>query len=97
VAGCLAQGFEASPPLARELSAWVSGSAGLTALAPALRRALADPVPGVRMAAGWALGMLHDQEARPALVALAEDPDPEMRGFAREALGRLGDPAWPAS
>jgi len=94
---CLARGLAASAPLARELAAWVSGSAGLSGMTPALRQALTDPVPGVRMAAGWALGMLHDQEARPALVALAEDPDPEMRGFAREALGRLGDPAWPAS
>jgi hypothetical protein len=96
LAGCLARGLEASPPLAREVTAWVAGSAGLTAMAPPLRRVLADPVPGVRMAAAWALGMLHDQDARLALTALAEDPDREVRAFASEALARLGDRVRPA-
>ena len=59
------------------------------ALTPALRRALDDGSPAVRIAAAWAAGRLRDGAARAALAALAGGPDPELGAFATEAVARI--------
>lgn len=90
LATCLERGLKNDEALGREMSAWLAGITKLTATAPALRAALDDKVPAVRIAATWALGMVQDQAARPALQALTTAADPGEREFAVEAVARIG-------
>lgn len=57
--------------------------------APALMRALSDPLETVRGMAAQVLGDLGDQEAVAALERLKRDPSPFVRGQATVALGKL--------
>lgn len=59
----------------------------------ALVATLADPSPGVRLAAAEALGSLQDTAAVRALMrALRTDDDAEVRRAAAHALGEIEDP-----
>jgi hypothetical protein len=86
---CVVAQLKDAPPLARETSAWIAGAAGLAGTAPALRAALDDPAPSVRIAAIWALGVLRDSAARDALARIAGGAADAERAFASEALARL--------
>ena len=94
VAACLRRGLAQPTRLGREVTAWVSGAAGLPDVAPALEASTRDPERRVRLAAVWALGMLRDRDARPLLTALATSEDPTTRAFADEALARLDGAPW---
>jgi HEAT repeat protein len=61
----------------------------------AVIKALADPDPGVRMAAVRALARWGGRSATKALMESgAADPSPEVRAVAVEALGRILE-GWP--
>jgi hypothetical protein len=93
LARCLREGLGQPIALGREVTAWLAGQAGLTAVAPALETVASDPDRRVRIAAVWALGRLRHEPARALLVRDAAGDDDELRVFAREALARLDAPA----
>jgi hypothetical protein len=93
LAGCLRDGLGQPIALGREVTAWLAGQSGLTAVAPALETAASDPDRRVRIAAVWALGRLRHEPARALLVRDAAGDDDELRVFAREALARLDAPS----
>lgn len=60
----------------------------------AVRAALSDDDPSVRLSAAETLGKLRDPRAVQALIqALSQDPDPRVRAMAAWALGEIEDPA----
>src|SRR5687767_13991908 len=60
LAACLVAGLRDTRARGREVSAWTAGAARAAGTRHALREALDDRVPRVRMAAAWALGRLRD-------------------------------------
>jgi hypothetical protein len=56
----------------------------------ALMEALADPAPGIRIAAIDGLAVLKDRNALPGMLAALKDPDPEVRLSAVSAVALLG-------
>jgi HEAT repeat protein len=87
---CVGEGLASSSARIREVSAWITGAAGLTALEPHLVTLLDDRADGPRIAAIWALGMLAEPGSRAKVEPLVRDAEPEVRAFATEALGRIG-------
>ncbi len=65
------------------------GKSGISAGAPALRRALSDENTTVRAAAAYSLGQLGDAESRPALVALLDAPQSLVFKAASKALALI--------
>lgn len=59
---------------------------------PALIAALADPDPGVRMAAAQSLGQLEDPRAIAPLIAATRDANVQVRSAAYGALSDFDDP-----
>ncbi|OGW91641.1 MAG: hypothetical protein A3D28_04615 [Omnitrophica bacterium RIFCSPHIGHO2_02_FULL_63_14] len=57
----------------------------------ALKRALEDKSPDVRLYALWSLGALGAREAAPAVVAFLKSEDPALRKTAAYVLGVAGD------
>lgn len=93
LAECLQNGLGQPLALGREVTAWVSGQAGLASVGPALETAASDGDRRVRIAAMWALGAVRHEPARGLLQARTSDDDPEVRAFAAEALAKLDVPA----
>lgn len=56
----------------------------------AVRPALGDPDPSVRLAAVHSAGLWRDRGAGPALLETLRAPEPAIRRAAAEALGRIG-------
>jgi HEAT repeat protein len=67
------------------------GQLGGEAACLELRKALADPVATVRVAAAQALGACGDPTSVPALLPLLQDPDPAVVAAGASALGQIGD------
>ena len=67
-------------------------SSSLALVKPHLLRALRDPNPKVRMAAGKILGQLKAKEALEPIVEWLLSTDPDLRISATDILGDLGHP-----
>jgi len=70
---------------------WALDAIGTPEARRAIRPAMADADPSVRLQAARSSGVRRDREAGPSLVAALRDPDPAVRREAAIALGRLGD------
>jgi putative heme-binding domain-containing protein len=77
---------------ARRNAVWALCRMEIPAARAAVRLALADRDPGVRLAAIHAAGLHRDDQASAALCALVRRDEPPVRRKAAEALGRIGRP-----
>ena len=71
---------------------WALTRIGNPAARAAIREALSDVDPSVRMVAAHCVGLERDALAHSALTKMVIDDDPPLRLKAAEALGRLGRP-----
>lgn len=81
-----------APPELRARAIRTLSGHGRSEVPPAIRAALADPVPAVRAAATVLLGELPAAERSSGLAAAAVDPEPVVRAAAARALALAQDP-----
>jgi putative heme-binding domain-containing protein len=77
-------------PTMRRDAVWALCRIESPAARVAVRQALADPDPVVRLTSAHAAGLWRDGEASSALAALVATDSPPLRRKAAEALGRIG-------
>lgn len=75
---------------ARENAVWALGRIVAPRSHPALRAALDDEAPAVKMAAARMIGLAQDTDAEARLSTLLHDADAGVRRQAATALGQLG-------
>jgi len=72
---------------------WALDGMGLPEARQAIRNALTDAQPDIRLQAARSSGLRNDRQAVPALSSLLKDGDAAVRREAAIALGRLGTPS----
>ncbi len=84
---------EGASARARRNAVWSLTRIDGPAARKAVREALRDKDPSVRLAAGHSVGLHRDREAVPALLKLLRDEAPHVAREAATALGRIRDKA----
>ena len=82
---------QGEPEKGRLHALWALDAIRSTEAAGAIRNALTDQSPGLRLQAARSVGNRGDLVALPPLISLLRDSDPAIRREAAIALGRLGD------
>ncbi|HXX92106.1 MAG TPA: PVC-type heme-binding CxxCH protein, partial [Planctomycetota bacterium] len=89
----LKEAFRSPQARARRNAVWALARIDGPEAREASRPALADPDPGVRMAAAHSAGLHRDGAAQGRLVKILRDDLPHLAREAATALGRIGDKA----